>query len=577
MELVLIDAIGPFFKGYDKQVVNWSKLPFDHLETVDPVRRRKQFDGIQEELTSFAEQVSALGYNAATLDDLAHLATSPRYEPATKERVDVLREEYRPLFQILLDHGLQPYLTADILSYTPALMEEIGDDPEAISGFLADLVDRFFEDFPEVAGITFRIGESDGQDIENEDFTSQLVMRKPAEMNRLLRTLLPVFEKHDRRLILRTWTVGAYRIGDLIWHRGTLAKTLAGIDSPNFVLSMKYGESDFFRHLNLNRSFFQGGCRKMIELQGRREYEGCGEFPAFIGNDYERLARELSQADNIIGMSMWCQSGGWVPFRRRAFLEQDGKGVWNEINTAVSVSIFRDGVSVETAVRRYAVANGIEDSVGLLELLRLSEEVIRELFYVRQFAELTLFFRRVRIPPLVAVYWNNLFINHSVRKILRHFVTDGEQAVREGYAALKKIVRMRELAEELGLPADDIEFMHATGEIMALAREFYFLPADESVPKRIEEAKEAYKQKFPDGSRPRYQVCTNFEPFHLKRWHLRWSMAFAMRRKRSYRILDHLFTLHLLGLVYRVVQSRRPSLIPKFARDSAMGIDTIFR
>ena len=66
-----------------------------------------------------------------------------------------------------------------------------------------------------------RIGESDRLDVRGDtDFKSELHIKTPAQANRLLRTLLPVFEKHQRRLILRTWTVGAYRVGDFICVNG---------------------------------------------------------------------------------------------------------------------------------------------------------------------------------------------------------------------------------------------------------------------------------------------------------------------------------------------------------------------
>ena len=74
MELFLIDAIGPFFRGYVRSRVNWSKIPFMHLVDASP----EDWLAIEGELRGFARQVSAQGYNAVTLDDLAHLAPHPR-------------------------------------------------------------------------------------------------------------------------------------------------------------------------------------------------------------------------------------------------------------------------------------------------------------------------------------------------------------------------------------------------------------------------------------------------------------------------------------------------------------------
>jgi len=73
MDLALIDAIGPFFRGDSRRVINWSKIPFSHLATSGP-ERASQWAEIREELRLFAGKVCALGFNAASLDDVAHLS-----------------------------------------------------------------------------------------------------------------------------------------------------------------------------------------------------------------------------------------------------------------------------------------------------------------------------------------------------------------------------------------------------------------------------------------------------------------------------------------------------------------------
>jgi hypothetical protein len=67
MELALIDGIGPFFRGFHARRINWSKIPLDHLATEGPERER-QWDAIQRDLGTFAERVSAAGYNAVFLE-----------------------------------------------------------------------------------------------------------------------------------------------------------------------------------------------------------------------------------------------------------------------------------------------------------------------------------------------------------------------------------------------------------------------------------------------------------------------------------------------------------------------------
>jgi hypothetical protein len=429
------------------------------------------------------------------------------------------------------------------------------------------------DDFAEVRGIILRIGESDGNDVR-DPLRSRLHLQRPGHTRQFLRELLPVFEQRGRLLVFRTWTVGAHQIGDLIWHRRTLAETLDGLDSPQFVVSMKYGESDFFRYLPLNRAFFRVRQPKLIEFQARREYEGAGEFPSFVGWECERYARELEDAPDVIGVSIWCQTGGWHAFRRRTFLEDDGSDIWVRLNVAAILRLFRDGRTVEEAV---AEVVGPERAYATLELLRHSDTVIRELLYVEDFARQKLFFRRVRIPPLLHAYWDCLFINPAIRKVLLHFVHDPERALRAGEAAYRLFPRMVQLAHRAGLPAEDIEFMHDTMRLVVLARRYYFLPWNPALDERIRAVKKSYKQRWPRTRRQRYRIKVSFEPFKLDRTTIGWISRLMLRRRRGYRIIDRLFTLDLLALLYRAFRPAARRSLPKFLRKSAMGVDAVLR
>ena len=580
MELFLIDGIGPFFREGEgfaplpRGRLNWSKIPFHHLsQDVDGWEAR--FRQVRRDLARFADRVSEIGYNAVTLDDLAHLADHPLYESEVRAMTARFRGEFQTLFKILEERGLRIFVTADVLTWSPRVRAAIAGDRRRRHGFLAELIDGFLADFPSVDGIILRIGESDGLDVRG-DLRSELTVRSVDDLNSLVRELLPIFEAHERWMVLRTWTVGAYDIGDLIWHRRTFARALRGVDSERFVVSMKFGESDFFRYLPLNRNFFRTNHRKIVEFQARREYEGCGEYPSFVGHDHEEYARQLEQAPNVIGMSVWCQTGGWVPFRRLAFLD-GGEGIWTEINSFVTLRICRDRMLVEEAVRDYARRRGIDDWLSLLELLRLSDEVVKDLLYVREYAEQKLFFRRTRIPPLVSALWGDLFINHSVRKLLRHFVRDREGSLRQAESALHKIARMKELAADCALPVEDIEFMEDTFRILAVARRYYLMPFETGVCDEIERLKRRYKKRWPRSRRQRYRIKTDYRPFRLRSRHLGWLLKTLTRRQRGYRVIDHVVTLRVLSLAYRMLRKRRPHWIPKVARRSAMGIDVVFR
>lgn len=570
MELFLIDAIGPFFRGYDRKRVNWSKIPFMHLADASP----EDWVEIENELRDFARMVTAQGYNAVTLDDLAHLASHPSHEPDVADRIALLRGKFARFFDMLHgDFGLRVYLTTDVLPMTPALEAAFGGDARELDDYYHQLVRRVLDDFPQLAGLILRIGESDGTDVR-DPIRTRLHLRNADETNRLLRRLLPEFEKRGRDLIFRTWTVGSHSIGDLIWHQGTLERALEGIDSPSLIVSMKHGESDFFRYLPLNRAFFRLKHRMIIELQARREYEGAGEYPSFIGWDCEGFARELSEADNVVGISVWCQTGGWHRFRRRAYLESHDRDIWVRFNTEAAIMVFKHGKSADFAVESLV---GVERAAAALELLDHSDTVIRELLYVSEFAKQKLFFRRVRIPPLFHVYWDSLFINHGVRKLMRYFVIDPERALSAGEKAAGLFPRMIRLAHEAGLPVDDIEHMEDFFHLVLLARRYYFMPYDEELAERIRSEKKAYKQRWPKETRQRYRIRLSFIPFPVRRRTLALTAGLLLRRKRGYRLIDRIFILRLSGLIFRAFRGVAPNYMPKFLQKSAMGVDVIFK
>jgi hypothetical protein len=233
---------------------------------------------------------------------------------------------------------------------------------------------------------------------------------------------------------------------------------------------------------------------------------------------------------------------------------------------------------VEDAVRAFAQERQLDDAEALIELLRISDESVRELLYVEEFARQKLFFRRVRIPPLLQVYWGNIFISHSVRKLLRCFVRDPEGALRSAHRCLQNLDLMPALAERAGVPVEDIEYMRDTFRMLALAREYYFSAERPELEARLRAEKKAYKAKYAKrGVRPRYRIKMDFKPLPVGQVHLGWALKVLLRRQRGYRILDRLVVLHVLALVYRVIATRRPHWIPAFARDSAMGVETVLK
>ena len=569
MNLFLLDAIGPFFRGLKPGCINWSKIPFALLPC--PTKAESRFwRELEDDFRKFATKARDLGYTAITLDDLAHLTPHPWHDEATNHLIEAYLVHFRKLFAIAQELELEIWITADVLSLSKTAEERVGKDHETRSAFFNDLVNHFLQSHPEIAGLILRIGESDGLDVV-DSLRSHLHLRTPEQVNHFLQNLIPIFEKHQRLLILRTWTVGAHRIGDLIWHRGRLSHALEGINSDFFIVSMKPGESDFFRHIPLNQAFFRYSGKMLLELQARREYEGAGEFPSWLGPDCEQLHRDLSNVGSLVGISVWCQTGGWHRFRRLTFLDEDA--LWSELNTRIVIDIFRYNRSSRESLE---LAVGTEKADAAQDLLDSTLDVILNTYYLPAFANQKLFFRRVRIPPLLHIYWDSLYIHAPIRRILRHFVDEPRAALQQTEEATSQFPRLIELAHELDWQPKDIEFMRDTCELITLAYCYYFSPRSQNLEDSIREAKKKYKKSYPNSLRARYRIKLDFSPPPLTARHLSLGSQLLLRRKRGYRLFDHLVTLRLLSFLYRLFKNHSQRTIPDSMRNSAMGIDSIF-
>jgi hypothetical protein len=571
MNLFLLDGISPFFKGYrEGRRVNWSKIPFEHLEK-EGLADCARLDLITADFEKVCRRASEMGYNAITLDDIAHMLPRPEYEPDVNAKIEVLAGYYRKWIEIALRHELKMFVTTDFMFATARSERLVGDSfSENVEWFRKHIQD-FLAAYPEVAGIILRIGEVDGHDVEG-DFRSRLMIRKPRQARRFLDALLPVFEEANRLFIFRLWSVGAYPIGDLIWNRNTLRSVFGPYDSKALVLSIKHGESDFFRHLPLNKQFLRTDHQKIVELQARREYEGCGSFPSYIGNDVEQTWRDLQQVKGLMGMSVWCQTGGWTRFHHLAFLESSS--TWNEINTWACIRIFRDGQSSREAIQSWAEAHSSsEKSEALIELLNGSDQAVKTLLYIDEVAQRKLYFRRVRLPSTLSVYWDRILILHPLRKLLKCLVDSGEAKVIQGENALRIVEGMRKLARQHDLPDAGLDFMFDTFAILSEARKYYFLPYKESDLDELHRWIDQYKETYT----VRYSIRLELTPFHVSSKTLRIFLRALLREKRGYRAFDHVFTLRFLSLFFPVVRRLGRNAIPDFLYKQAMGLEAVFK
>lgn len=571
MNLFLIDSLSPFFSPLPKnQEYNWSKVSFSDLEKgniLDPTYKKIILDSFK----TYLKKVIDFGYNAITVDELCRMVTFHFYSDTLKEKIESYREFYHELFSLIKRDGLKIYVTSDIMFYNADLKNFLNKKNKfkGTTFILKQAVRTLLDDFSEVDGLIFRLGESDGLDVEG-DFISSLFIKTPKQCRTLIRELLPIFEDREKHLIIRSWTLGAFDIGDLMWNRKTYDKVFKNIESDSLIISHKYGESDFFRYMNLNPLFYHSPIQKIIELQSRREYEGFGEFPCYIGTDYERISRYLQNAQNVIGLSTWCQTGGWSHFTKLTFGEDSS--LWTEINTYIIPVIFKGDLDAKKAVYNFAEKYmDREKGPKLFKLLKLSEKIIRELWYIPEISSQRLYFRRSRIPSLLWNVWDNIIISHSLRRVLRSITMERKEAIIDGYRCIGKIKKLKVYAEELGLDTNQFDYMYDTFNIIAHGREYYLGRWNPKLQETITDLSNQYRQKYPNG----FHILDDFSMVQPRKWLIKTVFKLAIRNRPEYTLLDRLVLIRLSTIIYFLINRRNRS--KDLLNDRAMGIQVFFK
>ena len=487
-----------------------------------------------------------MGYNALSLDDLAHLCIFDFYPKKLKKKIAAYQKMYEILFTIAQSYHLNIYINTDIFFLNESIKKQllISTANELIYETCRQGLNNF-----NISGIIFRIGESDGIDVRG-DFHSELLLKTPRQANRLLKQILPLFEAQQKHLVFRTWTVGAHPIGDLMWNKKTFDHTFANIDSPPLIISMKYGDTDFFNHVALNPLFFHGKWKKIIELQTRREREGFGEFPYYIGHQYEQFAKELQDCDSLVGISVWCQTGGWARWNNITFLSNSS--IYNELNTFATLEIFKYNKNAKKALKTY-----ISDKAHRKFILKFTE-LFDQLLYIKGFSDRSFYFKRVRIPPLLWVYWDHITINPLMILLLRHVSADKNLVKKSDIKDLKKMGKKADL-KDLDYYLDSLELLRVCRK--ALDRK--------NMTKKLSEKVTHYQKKYPKS----FKTSLNFGTSSYKVAHFLYKIA--LRSRAKYRWHDHLLMSSALNIIFRILFSFYRKDMPTFVNKQAMKLNSI--
>ncbi len=199
---------------------------------------------------------------------------------------------------------------------------------------------------------------------------------------------------------------------------------------------------DFFDQLDLNPLIMNCPHKYILELQTRREREGFGMLPYYVGWQYENYFRQLKHTANFTGISVWCQTGGWSKRQNLTFIKRSSP--WNELNTIAVIEIFKSGISADLVLR------SLYDK-KMIDFILLCHETFKKIIYIRNLSTMTLYLRRLRLPPLLWIYWDHVIINPLVMA-LYDFVDNQEFSIpKDDLKKIKKMGKKWDLSSVPGL------------------------------------------------------------------------------------------------------------------------------
>lgn len=398
-------------------------LAFEHMLLGQaPYVDTQAFSEIERDWDTYIRRMHGFGYTGVSLRRFLELVNFDKLEdgrriypaddPGRAERVAV-RAAFQRLLRRASRVNMQTYLYTDMAALNTPLEKYLqhtagleADRPAFWKPYRAAL-EELFTELPEVSGVIIRVGEAGAvYNAPGVDYRSALLVRDDRSLQTMLRELLPVFERHGKTLIFRTWTVGVGEIGDLHTNPQTYERALGGINSPNLIVATKYCMGDYDSFLPLNPTLFGGPHRRIIEFQARREYEGAGSIPNYMGPLHQTALLEiLSKNPRIEGAWVWTQTGGPLRAGPMNLYPLYGFWRWNDLNTYHLGELLRNPAIDSRAVLRRWLANWpafSPDEAATLEGLLLASHELTELgLYIRPAAKKEVRALGLEPPPLL--------------------------------------------------------------------------------------------------------------------------------------------------------------------------------
>jgi hypothetical protein len=431
------------------------------------------FERVRDEWEDYVHRIISYGYNAISFETFLEYVNFDLVgdgyqvyaaDSIYRERHVALRENFGHLFEYAANMGVKVILQTDMVALSEPLtnyfVSEFGginiSSPEFWQVYKAGLREALIE-LPGVEGIMIRTGEGGrGYAHPGWNYYSELLVTTVPALQTMLNEMLEVIQDLDKTLIYRTWSIGIGDAGDLHTNSETYERVLNDVSSPNLIVSTKFTQGDFYSYLPFNPTFEVGGHQRIIELQCRREYEGMGAIPDYVGPLHQRRIQAAAErCDSLVGMWTWTQHGG--PIRAGPMNTYSGFGFWLYIDAnvyATSKIAWNTDANITAVTEGWVASNfGTDPTLiaNMSQMLLKSREAILKVLYIKPFAEKAVYAFGLEPPPMLFIFeWDLVTASSAVWSGIYTTSKDDIQiAINDGFTGLTDVRELQSLVAGL--------------------------------------------------------------------------------------------------------------------------------
>ncbi|HQK30639.1 MAG TPA: hypothetical protein PLZ92_03100 [Phycicoccus sp.] len=415
----------------------------------------------------FVDRGVAYGYNGIFVPGFLEyvsfdtLGTGTEVYPADspeRARQTAMRERIGPLWRYAHDQGLDVVFKTDMLALSTRLERYLttkfgsidANDPRLWEVY-EHAIDELFTSFPWASGMMIRIGEAGAiYNAKNWDYYSALKVTDTQGVQTMLRTASAAAARHDKTIYFRTWSVGIGDVGDMHTNPQTYERVLGDLDLPNLVVSTKFTTGDFDSFLPLNPTLTQGTQPRIVEMQGRREFEAFSSIPDDMGPTHQAALQHFRAANpNISGLWMWTQDGG--PWRAGPMSLYLKSGFWQlyDLNVYAAGRLAWDPdvdlAQVNCDWIRQTLTSDPASIDAVAEILSQSRQAVLDGLYIRPYAEKAVFALGLEPPPMMWIFKWDIVSGDAAGLSAVYLATKGrvDEAIDEGRRAVTSATQMR--------------------------------------------------------------------------------------------------------------------------------------